>query len=334
MKKIRVAIVGFGGIARIHYNAYMALIKEGMPLEIVAICEKNKESVRNKVTINLGTDTLPVSDDIEIFGDVDELIDKADFDLADVCLPTFLHKNIAMKLLGAGKHVLCEKPMALSSADCLEMISSADAAKHCLMIAQCLRYEPCYLYLKECFESKVFGDLKYVTMYRLSEYPRWSPAFADNKVTGGCALDTHIHDIDVARHIFGDPVSVSATEFVKMPFCQHINSRLDYSGFKVLAECCWDEARAKPFEAGYRAFFENATLVCEGEDVTVYENGKEPYAAEFAKKDRIVEEIRAMLIAIDSAEGCGELSSGAYKSVALIEKLRESAASEGKTIKL
>ena len=334
MKKIRVAIVGFGGIARIHYNAYMALIEEGLPLEIVAICEKNKESVRKKVTINLGTDTLPVSDDIEIFGDVDELIEKADFDLADVCLPTFLHKNVSIKLLEAGKHVLCEKPMALSSADCLEMISAADTAKRGLMIAQCLRYEPCYLYLKECFESKMFGDLKYVTMYRLSEYPRWSPAFADNNVTGGCALDTHIHDIDVARHIFGDPASVSATEFVKMPFCQHINSRLDYNGFKVLAECCWDEARAKPFEAGYRAFFENATLVCEGEDVTVYENGKEPYAAEFTKKDRIVEEIRSMLDAIDSEEGCGALASGAYKSVVLIERLRESAAAEGQTVKL
>ena len=152
MKKIRVAIVGFGGIARIHYNAYMALIEDGLPLEIVAICEKNKESVRKKVTINLGTDTLPVSDDIEIFGDVDELIEKADFDLADVCLPTFLHKNVSIKLLEAGKHVLCEKPMALSSADCLEMISAADTAKRGLMIAQCLRYEPCYLYLKECFE--------------------------------------------------------------------------------------------------------------------------------------------------------------------------------------
>ena len=99
MKKIRVALIGFGGIARIHNNAYRSLEREGYPIELVAVCEKNVESVRQAVKINLGNDTEPLADSVRVYSDADELLKNEEFDLADICLPTFLHKDMSVKFL-------------------------------------------------------------------------------------------------------------------------------------------------------------------------------------------------------------------------------------------
>lgn len=336
MKKIRVALVGFGGIARIHNNAYRQLEREGYPIELVAVCEKNVESVRNAVKINLGTENEPLADNVRVYADADDLLKNEEFELADICLPTFLHKDMSLKFLEAGKHVICEKPMALSSSDCEEMVRAAREEGLRLMIGQCLRFDHCYLYLKKRFEEKSFGELKFMTMHRLSEYPRWSPAFADLERTGGCILDTHIHDIDVARMIFGEPKSVSALAYNKMPFCQVVNSRLDYDGFSVIADCCWDESREKPFEAGFRAVFEKATVVCDGEKIKIFVNGKEPYVEELIPTDRIRDEIFEIcrLISDEGADDSHNSPESAYESVRLIEKLKESASLGGKQIML
>lgn len=336
MEKIKVALIGFGGIARIHYNAYKALERESSPLAVVAVCEKNVDSVRKNVTINLGASTEALDDSVHIYGDVDELISHEDFDVADVCLPSFLHKEMTVKLLLAGKHVLCEKPMALCSEDCEEMLAAASKSGKRLMIGQCVRFDPFYLYLKSCVDSGTFGELKYMTMHRLSEYPRWSPAFSDLTKTGGCAIDTHIHDIDVARYILGDPLSVSATEFIKLPYCQVVHSRLDYNNCTVLAECCWDESRDTPFESGYRAIFENATVVCNGNNVKVYENGKEPYQPEIEMTNAIVEEIRAFsaLVQDPTVENKQNDPKDSCLSIKLVEKIKESARLGGATVKL
>ena len=336
MKKIRVALIGFGGIARIHNNAYRQLEREGYPVRLVAVCEKNVESVRRSVTINLGNDTEALADSVRVYADADELLKNEEFDLADICLPTFLHKDMSIKFLNEGKHVICEKPMALSSSDCAEMVSAARENRLRLMIGQCLRFDHCYLYLKKCFEEKPFGELKHMTMHRLSEYPRWSPAFADLERTGGCILDTHIHDIDVARMIFGEPKSVSALAYNKMPFCQVVNSRLDYEGFSVIADCCWDESREKPFEAGFRAIFEEATVVCDGEKIKIFMNGKEPYIEELVPTDRIKDEIVEIcrLIFDEGADDSQNPPESACESVKLIERLKESASLGGKQIVL
>jgi len=336
MEKIKVALIGFGGIARIHYNAYKKLQREGSPLSVVAVCEKNVDSVRKNVTINLGTATETLDDSIHIYADVDELIGNEDFDVADICLPSFLHKEMTVKLLLAGKHVFCEKPMALCSEDCEEMLSAADVSGKRLMIGQCVRFDPLYLYLKKCVDNNLFGELKYMTMHRLSEYPRWSPAFSDLAKTGGCTIDTHVHDIDVARYILGDPLSVSATEFIKLPYCQVVHSRLDYKNCTVLAECCWDESRAVKFESGYRAIFENATVVYDGNSVKVYENGKEPYEPDIEMADEIVEELRAFssLVQDPTAKNKQNDPKDSCLSIKLIEKIKESARLGGECIKL
>ena len=145
MRKIRVALLGFGGIARVHNNAYQQLKREGYPVELVAVCEKNTETVRQAITINLGNDTEPLPESVKVYSCVEDLLENEEYDLADICLPTFLHKSMSVNQLLAGKHVLCEKPMALNAEDCAEMVAAARGAGLRLMIGQCLRFDKAYI---------------------------------------------------------------------------------------------------------------------------------------------------------------------------------------------
>ena len=334
MKKIKVAIIGYGGIARLHYAAYRHLLDSGYPVEVVAVCEKNKESVFKSVSINLGGEAVALDENTHIYSDVDDLLLNEEFDMADICLPTFLHKEFSVKLLAAGKHVLIEKPMALSSADCLEMIETSRKAEKLLMVGQCLRFNQVYRFLKTCIEDKRLGALRYLELYRLCDYPSWGADFKSAERTGGCILDTHIHDIDIARYLLGEPNEISCLEYRDIPRCQLADSRLYYDNAVVRAEVAWDETRKIPFSAGYHARFDQGDVICEGDNVEVFEKGKERYQIRLEGKNMIEEEIRAFCDAIFVGRYCPDNTpESSMNSVLLIEALKNSADKRGEKIK-
>ncbi len=331
MKEIRVAIVGFGGIARVHYAAYEQLRQEGLAVQVVAICEKEPSRIFQSVEINLGSSNVTVREDIRIYSDIEQLLEE-DFDIADLCLPTFLHKSISIKLLEAGKHVLCEKPMALSSEECAKMLEAAEVSRKRLMIGQCLRFDTLYQYLKRCIDEKTFGELRYLKLERHCDFPTWATDFNSMERTGGCILDTHIHDIDMARFLLGEPCAVSCVQFVR-PKCQIVNSRLYYRNAVVIADTAWDEARQIPFASGFRARFESGSVDCDGEKITVKPMGEQAFCPQLPSKDRMVEELRLfieLVIDADLKNGMNAPES-AMQSVCLVEQLKESAARQGTT---
>ncbi len=336
MKEIRVAIIGFGGIARTHYTAYRRLSEEGVPLRVVAVADRNAAQFKNTSSINLGSVNAALSEDVHTYTDVDELLREEAFDMADVCLPSFLHREFAVKLLDAGKHVLCEKPMALKEEDCREMLCAEERSGCRLMIGQCLRFDPAYLYLKECIDTCRYGKLRYLTMERLCDYPSWSAGgwFGDKEKCGGCLIDTHIHDIDMARFLLGEPKSVSSVAYDNIPHCQLVNSRLFYDGVTVVANGAWDEARPIPFFMGYDAKFERAALTFDGETVTLKESGKPSVPVSLPQRDRIEEELRHFLTLLGdpAMENTVNSAESAAKSVSLVRTLEASAEQEGRLI--
>ena len=173
MKEIKVALIGFGGIARSHNAAYHELALYGLPITMVAVCDKYVEKFSTQTAINIGSDTTPLPKDVHLYTDIDALIAAEDFDMADVCLPSFLHSEVTIKLLNAGKHVLCEKPMALSSEESQAMLDAMEKNGKQLMIGQCLRFDAQYLYLKECIRSEIYVKLESIDMNRHSVYPKW-----------------------------------------------------------------------------------------------------------------------------------------------------------------
>ena len=291
MKKLKIAIIGYGGIARVHNKSYRSLVCGGWPIELVAVCDRDLSRVRAELDFNLGNNNAPLPEGVRLYSDIDDLILREEFDIADICLPTFLHKSVSIKLMEAGKHVICEKPMALTSADCDEMVACAEARGVKLMIAHCVRFDAPYRFLKECIDDGRFGAIEGLCLDRHSVYPTWGEVFKDNSKTGGCTLDTHIHDIDVARFLLGEPDTVSAVELCKPPMYQVNNTTLRFGNVTVVAAGSWDSSYELKFRCGYRARFERASVVYEHSAVKVIPFGGEPYTPELIHCDYTTEEL-------------------------------------------
>ena len=337
MKEIKVAIVGFGGIARSHYMGYTQLAAEGAPVKLVAVCDIDPERFNTRLRTNLynASETLPES--IHRYTDAEELIAREEFDMADICLPTYLHKEYAIKLMAAGKHVMCEKPMALSGGECEEMLAASAKYDRKLMIGQCLRFNATYELLKDTVESGRYGSLRRLFMERRSSQPRWSFEhwFEDTARSGGCILDMHIHDIDMARWLLGEPDAVSAISYDTAARWAVENTRLYYNNTMVVINGSWDEAKSCRFYWGFNAGFEEASIICDNGKVTVYPNDGEAYEAEIAPKDHMAEEIRYFVSTILGGEkNTVNTPESAMADVKLIEKLRESADKNGEIVKL
>ena len=124
--------------------------------------------------------------------------------MVDVCLPTDLHAEVTVAALEAGKHVLCEKPMALTVAECDRMVAAAKASGRFLMIAHCIRFWPEYIALKEIVDSGQYGKVTSALFRRISGLPKWSEWFPNPQRSGGAILDLHIHDVGLYQLPAGD----------------------------------------------------------------------------------------------------------------------------------
>src|SRR6185503_1675857 len=94
---------------------------------------------------------------IKCVRDFNEMIALADLDLVDICAPTAAHPSLAKAALAAGKHVMCEKPMARTSAEAREMVAAAKAAKRILMPAMAVRFWPEWSWLRDVIQKQEFG---------------------------------------------------------------------------------------------------------------------------------------------------------------------------------
>ena len=337
MKEIRVAMIGFGGIARAHYMGYARLSVEGAPVKLVAVCDIEPERFDAKLKINAYNTSESLPESIRRYTDVDELIRSEEFDMADICLPTYLHKDYSIKLMAAGKHVMCEKPMALSGEDCEEMLAASKKFGRRLMIGQCLRFNATYEYLKDAVASGRYGALRRLFMERRSAQPKWSfdHWFEDTARSGGCILDMHIHDIDMARWLLGEPKAVSALAYDTVARWAVENSRLYYDDTIVVINGSWDEPRSSRFYWGFNAGFEGASIICDNGRLTVYPDEGEPFEPEIKPKDHMAEEIRFFASSIiGETENEINTPESAMADVKLIEKLRESADNGGEIVKL
>ncbi len=339
MEIVKVALIGFGGIARSHNTGYSNLVKDGERVKLVAVCDIDPSKFESQLKINLDMGSAGLPEDIHTYTNVDDLIANEDFDMADICLPSYLHSEYAIKLLRAGKHVLSEKPMALDVAQCDAMIAEAKLANRKLMIGQCLRFSTAYLYLKDCIDTGKYGELRHLFMDRLSLQPRWGFErwFEDTNKSGGCIMDMHIHDVDMVRFLLGEPEAVSTVALDGEVRWQIENTRMYYDGKLVVINGSWDESPTRKFKASYRARFEKATLESDGTTVTVYPDEGEVFEAELGNRNHfITEEIRAFVhdLLDGKLESTVNPPESARESVRLIEKLRESAARDGEIIKL
>ena len=332
---LKAAIVGFGGIAKSHRMGYAHLEEEGK-VELVAACDINPEAFTRKIEINIDAATEELAEHINFYTDIDEMLEKEDIDFIDICLPTFLHKEMSVYLLKKGYNVLCEKPMSLTYDECTEMIEAAKNSGKELMIAQCLRFSNAHNYAKTAIEDGRFGRVLGAYFARLSAPPRWSWEnwFMNPERSGGCLTDLHIHDVDMIRYLFGEPTAVSCHATTSI--CKHdtVHSSFFYGDTPVTAIGDWT-LTGMPFKSEFRIDFENATLDCKGYTITIYpKDGGESYQPEYENTSAYESEISFFCDVLDGkCENTVSPATSAAKTIKLVEALRASADANGKVVK-
>ena len=252
----RIAIVGFGFMGRMHYGNW----KKIPGAKVVAICDANLAQLTRVTAGNLGgaaTDTDFTG--IAIYEDFARMLSAGGFDAVDVTLPTPLHPEMTIAALKAGYHVLCEKPMALSVKDCDRMLAAARRAGRTLLVAHCLRFWPEYVALKRIVDSGKYGSVVSARFSRSTPAPDpkgphgW---FLDERQSGGCLLDMHIHDADMIRFLFGEPKGLHAASHRREDgVLDHVEVFYSYPGKVVTGSVSWAVANTLGFEAAFRVIF-------------------------------------------------------------------------------
>lgn len=263
MKKLHVAIVGFGFMGRTHYGAW----KKTPCAKVTAICDSNLNQLSRKVAGN-GNDADLATDfkGVAVVESFDELLARGGFDVVDLTLPTPLHPALVKKALAAGCHVLCEKPMALDVKSCNAMIAAAAKSRGKLMIAQCLRFAPAVKYLHDVVASGKYGKVVGASFDRASMLPGWGAGgkswFLDEEASGGVLLDLHIHDVDFINWTFGRPKSVAVRRHVRSDgVTDRATTLYGYRNCVVSSSASWAASPSFSFEARSFVELEKATIV-------------------------------------------------------------------------
>ena len=261
---LRVGVVGFGFMGRMHFRCWDARDD----VQVVAVCDANpniKEDTQRAVGNIDGAASAIDFTGIEVFTDFDTMIENAQLDAISLTLPTYLHTEFTGRALSRGVNVLCEKPMALTTADCERMIEMADKSGKILQIGHCLRFWPEYVKAKEIVDSGEYGKVVAAMFQRLGSPPGWSLDnwFVDEQRSGGVALDLHIHDTDYVQYLLGMPQAV-CSHAAKGAQGQliHIVTQYVYGDDQVItAEGGWGMMPGFGFEMSFNLVMEKATIV-------------------------------------------------------------------------
>ena len=148
------------------------------------------------------------------YADFDRIRDNPDVDIVYVCLPNSMHAEYVIRAARAGKHVMCEKPMAVSVAECEAMIAACKAAKRKLMIGYRCHFEPFNLEAMRLARAGVAGKIRYVRSehgFVQGDPSRWRLKRALSG--GGSLMDMGVYSLQAARYMTGEePVAVQALE--------------------------------------------------------------------------------------------------------------------------
>jgi predicted dehydrogenase len=244
--KLKVGIVGVGGIAGTHLPGWAA----SDDAELVAGSDVNENVLQSWGESN-GISML-VADPAELFS-------NQDIDIIDICTPNMYHAPLAIAALAAGKHVICEKPLAPTPGAIRDMIAARDASGKTLMTAQHFRFEGSSQALKREIDAGALGDVYHARgwMLRRAAAPT-TPGFVLKEHSGGGpCIDIGVHILDLTLWMMGNPKPVAVSGVARNTL-----ARKD-GAFSVWGGAIPKEMDVEEMAAGFIRFDNGATLVLE-----------------------------------------------------------------------
>ncbi len=299
-KIVNVAVVGLGFMGVTHLRAYL----QTPQARVAAVCDAVRIPVNGVLAGVAGnikkSDDINLGPEVGVYRQLDEVLSDPTIDIVDLCTPTPLHAEQAIRCLKAGKNVFCEKPMARTSAEAQMILDVAKDSPGFLMPAMCMRFWPGWSWLKQVVTDGTYGKVIAARFRRVSEMPGWSAqgTYSAGSDLGGALFDLHIHDTDFVQFLFGTPQSVFSTgAFHGAGPITHVVTHYIYPGGPAVhAEGNW--LLKKGFEMAYTIYFEKATLdfdLSRGTDaMRVAEPGQDSHFIHYST-DGYLEEIRYVI---------------------------------------
>ncbi|MBU3191032.1 Gfo/Idh/MocA family oxidoreductase [Clostridium bowmanii] len=297
-KKIRIGIIGCGGIAN---GKHMPSLKALSNVEMVAFCDLVLEKAE-KAAKEYGCP------DANVYTDYNELLQDKTIDVIHVLTPNKSHAKLSIASMKAGKHVMCEKPMAKSAADALEMVNVAKETGKKLTIGYQHRYKAESTYLKKAIDRGDLGEIYFAkaTAIRRRGTPTWGVFLNEEEQGGGPLIDIGTHSLDLTLWMMNNykPKMVVGTKYKKLldPDCGNPWGPWDIkqntvedsafgfivmeNGATIILESSWALNTIEPIEEG-------STVLCGSKAGAQIKNGLSINKDEFGKLIEIKPDLSA-----------------------------------------
>lgn len=259
---LKAAIAGVGFMGWIHYLAY----QRSSHAMLHAFCTrdaKKRGGDWRSIQGNFGPPGEKISlEGIKAYESLDEIVSDPEVDLVDICLPPHLHVAAACQALEAGKHVLCEKPLGLTTADCDKILTAAERTGRQVLVAQVLPYMGEFQYAYQANLRGDYGQPRRAFFKRVISPPTWIPDFYDMSSVGGPLIDLHVHDMHFARLLFGMPSRVMCSAEMKSGVVKYCYGLLEFADSTVVVGTSSgvSDQTSRPFCHGFEIQFEKALM--------------------------------------------------------------------------
>lgn len=219
MKKVRVGILGTGGIFRgAHLPGYLQVPNA----QIVAVQDVNKDSLLNAERALKAAFTSKSEEEekkgkveearrwkddlnqIKLYENAEEMLAKEELDLVDICTPPSAHADLSIQALKSGVNVMCEKPMAISYLDCLEVVKAVEETGKFYQHNENWIYDPSWYTAKKFIDGGAIGEVLLIFLAAAHGGPEWRGWFWNPEISGGGALlDNGVHAITTSWYLAG-----------------------------------------------------------------------------------------------------------------------------------
>lgn len=262
---VGIGICGIGFMGMIHYLA----ARKVPGARVTAISTRDPKKLAgdwSSIRGNFG----PRGGQMDLSGvnrhaEYDDLLADPSVQLVDLCVPNDRHAEMAIQALRAGKHVLVEKPIALTVEEADAMLAAARENHRLLMVAHVLPFFPEFAYALQAARSGRYGAIRAAHLMRVISRPDWSSGIAEVQRSGGPAIDLHIHDTHFIGLLCGVPTAVHARGVVEDGAVVHLTTQYLYDGGDgagpaVSALSGALSMKGREFAHGFDLYFERATL--------------------------------------------------------------------------
>lgn len=258
-----VGIAGIGFMGMIHYLAWQKV----SGAKVAALCSRDEKKLAGDwrgIQGNFGPPgTMMDLAGIAKYRELSEMLADPQIELIDLCLPPDLHADMAIAAFKAGKHVLCEKPIALTTADAQRMVKAAAASGKQLLIGHVLPFFPEYAWTYEAIANGRYGKLLGAHFKRTISDPRWLKDFFNPHKVGGPVIDLHIHDAHFIRLLCGMPKAVFSRGRMRGDVVEYLDTifLFEDGGPTITAASGVINQQGRAFTHAFEIHLEQATLL-------------------------------------------------------------------------